>query len=124
MNNCDFKKLIVWQKSMNLASMIYTLVKSLPREETYVLSDQMRRCAISIPSNIAEGHGRQTDKEFINFLYIARGSLRELDTQIDLTIYIGFLYEDTVSEIRCLINEVSKMLDSLIDSVKKRAGHN
>ena len=77
-NSCE--DLIVWQKAMDLTTEIYRLVKFLPREETYALSDQMRRAAVSIPSNIAEGHGRNSNKEFANFLSIARGSLTELRT--------------------------------------------
>ena len=77
-NSCE--DLIVWQKAMDLTTEIYRLVKFLPREETYALSDQMRRAALSIPSNIAEGHGRNSNKEFANFLSIARGSLTELRT--------------------------------------------
>ena len=77
-NSCE--DLIVWQKAMDLTIEVYRLVKFLPREETYALSDQMRRAAVSIPSNIAEGHGRNSNKEFANFLSIARGSLTELRT--------------------------------------------
>lgn len=121
MNNCDFKKLIVWQKSMDLASKIYDLVKLLPKEEIHVLSFQMRRAAISIPSNIAEGHGRNSDKEFINFLYIALGSLRELDTQLHLTICINYFKNEDILPINSLISEISKMIVSLIESVKKRS---
>ena len=77
-NSCE--DLIVWQKAMDLTTEIYRLIKFLPREETYALSDQMRRAAVSIPSNIAEGHGRNSNKEFANFLSIARGSLTELRT--------------------------------------------
>ena len=68
----SYEDLIVWQKAMDLTVEIYRLVKFLPREETYALSDQMRRAVVSIPSNIAEGHGRSSTREFINFLYIAR----------------------------------------------------
>ena len=69
----NFKELIVWQKAMDLTWEIYQIAKRLPKEETYALSDQMRRAAVSIPSNIAEGHGRNSTKEFIQFLAIARG---------------------------------------------------
>ena len=77
-----YKDLIVWQKSMDLVDEIYRLVKFLPKEETYALSDQMRRAAVSVPSNIAEGYERKSPKEFANFLSIARASRAELETQI------------------------------------------
>lgn len=74
------KELLVWQKSMLLVEEIYRLVKRLPKEETYALSDQMRRAAVSIPSNIAEGNARNSPKEFQHFLYISLGSAAELET--------------------------------------------
>lgn len=73
MQTSDYRNLKVWQKAMDLTVEIYSLVKLLPREETYALADQMRRAVVSIPSNIAEGHGRNSDKEFIKFLSISRG---------------------------------------------------
>ena len=111
-----FKELIVWQKAMDLATSVYSLVKVLPKEETYVLSDQIRRAAVSIPSNIAEGHARQTSKEFIQFLCIDRGSRAELETQLLLAKSLG--YFDTVPEQQLeqvfqLSDEVSKMLYTL-----------
>lgn len=86
MQTSDYKNLKVWQKAMDLTVEIYSLIKLLPREETYALADQMRRAVVSIPSNIAEGHGRNSDKEFIKFLTISRGSLLELETQIKIVI--------------------------------------
>ena len=77
----SYKELFVWQKAMDLVAEIYRIVKLLPKEETYGLSDQMRRAAVSIPSNIAEGQARNTTREFINYLYTARGSNAELQTQ-------------------------------------------
>ena len=78
----NYKDLIVWQKSMSLAVKIYQIVKLLPKEELFVLSDQMRRAVVSIPSNISEGHQRNSSKEFKHFLSIAKGSLGELETQL------------------------------------------
>ena len=78
----DHKDLIVWQKSMDLLVEIYHFVKKLPKEETYALSDQMRRAAVSIPSNIAEGRGRSSEKDYLRFLFIARGSQAEIETQL------------------------------------------
>ena len=81
-----YRDLIVWQKSMELVDEIYRLTNLLPKEELYCLSDQMRRAAISIPSNIAEGHGRQTSKEFRQFLSISKGSVCELETQLEIRV--------------------------------------
>ena len=101
---------------MELAEKVYLLVKALPKEETYALSDQMRRAAVSIPSNIAEGHARQSQKEFLQFLCIARGSRAELETQLLLAQRLGYfcavpqeLLESTMN----LLDEISKMLFSL-----------
>ena len=77
-----YEDLIVWQKAMDLVAEVYRIVKALPGEELYALSDQMRRAAVSIPSNIAEGQERNTTKDFINHLYIAKGSKGELETQL------------------------------------------
>jgi four helix bundle protein len=82
----SYKDFTVWQKAMDLTVEIYKLVKLLPKEETYALSDQMRRAVVSIPSNIAEGQSRNSDKEFANFLGIARGSNSELETQLQICI--------------------------------------
>ena len=84
MKSSDYKQLIVWHKSMDLVVEVYSLVKLLPKEELYALSDQMRRAVVSIPSNISEGLGRNSDKEFIQFLSVSRGSLWELATQIEV----------------------------------------
>jgi four helix bundle protein len=113
MKSSDFRDLIVWQKSMSLAKEVYTLVKLLPREETYVLSDQMRRAVVSVASNIAEGHGRDSSKEFVRFLSVARGSLRELATQLELCILCGYLNQTNVINANSLIVEVDKMLTAL-----------
>ena len=108
-----FKDLKVWQKSVDLAVMVHRAVKLLPREEQYSLSDQMRRAAISIPSNIAEGQGRNSDKEYINFLSIARGSLWELETQLEICVRLGYVEQSIIADTLDLITEVSKMINGL-----------
>ena len=113
MKSSDFRDLIVWQKSMSLAKEVYMLVKQLPREETYVLSDQMRRAVVSVPSNIAEGHGRDSVKEFVRFLSVARGSLRELSTQLELCLLCNYLDKNSVQDANSLIVEIDKMLTAL-----------
>jgi len=102
---------------MELTVDIYGLVKNLPREETYALSDQMRRAAVSIPSNIAEGQGRNSDKEFVNFLSIARGSLWELETQVELCERLNYINIDLKSKVLELTTEISKMLNALANSL-------
>ena len=105
---------------MDLVEEIYKLVRKLPKEEIYGISDQMRRSAISIPSNIAEGQGRLSDAEFKNFLGIARGSSCELETQILLSVKIGLLSEMEVNNSLLLINEIQKMLYSLIQKLRTK----
>lgn len=112
--------LIVWQKAMDLTVEIYRLVKFLPREETYALSDQMRRAAVSIPSNISEGYGRNSTKEFINFLFIARGSLSELKTQLQICNRLNYFSESESEYVLNLSSEVYKILNALISKLKQK----
>ena len=109
-----YTDLIVWQKSMDLVVIVYQLVKHLPKEETYALSDQMRRAVVSIPSNIAEGQQRNSPKEFKNFLNIARGSNGELETQLQICVRLNFLNEEQIKPAMELCSEISKMLSSFI----------
>ena len=118
MKSSNYKELKVWQKAMDLTVEVYKLVKLLPKEETYALSDQMRRAVVSIPSNIAEGQGRNSDKEFIQFLSFARGSLWELETQIEICLRIGYIDQNLTTTIYNLIAEISKMLNALSNSLK------
>ena len=110
----SYRELTVWQKAMDLTTEIYELTKKLPKDEMYALSNQMRRASVSIPSNIAEGQERNTKKEFCSFLYIARGSRAELETQLDMCIRIGYLTNEEISKATSLLKEVGKMLTSLI----------
>lgn len=111
-----FKDLIVWQKAMELAVGVYSIVRFLPKEETYALSDQIRRAVVSVPSNIAEGHARQTPKEFVQFLCIARGSRAELETQLLLAKTLGYFEcvpAQQLERVFQLSDEVSRMLYTL-----------
>ncbi len=108
----SYRDLLVWQKSMNLTKQIYILTNLFPKEETYGLTSQIRRCAISIPSNIAEGKGRGSDKEFVRFLQISLGLLYELQTQLELAT--SFNYIKSIENILYLSLEIEKMLNSLI----------
>jgi four helix bundle protein len=112
------KKLDVWKLSMQLARTIYRLAASYPREERFGLVSQMRRAAVSVPSNIAEGAARDSTNEFRNFLPIARSSLSELDTQLDLSRDLAFVNEHTRSEIDRLLTRIDKMLYALHRSKK------
>ena len=116
----NFKELIVWQKAMDLTGEIYQIAKRLPKEETYALSDQMRRAAVSILSNIAEGHGRNSTKEFIQFLAIARGSVYELETQLLLCVKIKYMTESEVQNATSLLSEIAKIINSMITKLKGR----
>lgn len=112
MNN--FKELIVWQKSIDFSIKIYEITNGFPKEEIYGLSSQIRRCVVSIPSNIAEGAGRNSKKEFSHFLSIALGSSFELETQLILAQHIGYKIESLVlSEINHIQNMIYKLKQSL-----------
>lgn len=114
----SYKELVVWQKSMVLCQKVYKLSESFPKTETFGLTSQMRRSAVSIPSNIAEGKYRGTRKDFAQFLRIARGSTAELETQIILTINLGLTKKENLVEIESLIEEISKMLSVLINKLQ------
>jgi four helix bundle protein len=117
----NYKNLIVWQKSMELCKQIYLLTRELLKEELYGLTSQMQRSAISVPSNIAEGHTRNGPKEFIQFLYISKGSTAELETQLILANSLYSLDNGKVSQIESLMIEILKMLSSLIKSTQLKA---
>ncbi|WP_298480182.1 four helix bundle protein [uncultured Maribacter sp.] len=104
-----YEDLKIWQKAMDLVELIYELMKDMPADEIYGLTSQIKRCSISIPSNIAEGAGRNSKKEFKHFLSIANGSTTELETQILLTVRLGFVKEKEVEEILNLCTEIKKM---------------
>jgi four helix bundle protein len=108
-----YQGLTIWQKSMDLVVLVYQLVKLLPKEETYALSDQLRRAVVSIPSNIAEGYGRGTAKEVRYFLTVARGSKSEVETQLMICERLGYLHSDQIQKPLQLCDEIGKMLYSL-----------
>ena len=110
----SYRDLIVWQKAMDLVEEVYRIVKLLPREEQYALSDQIRRAVVSIPSNIAEGYGRNASREYARFLNIARGSKHELETQLLICVRLGYLAEHQIEPAMALCDEIGKMLNSLI----------
>lgn len=116
MKTKSFKDLIVWQKSFQLVKEIYELSKDFPKEEAYGLTQQMRRCVVSIPSNIAEGYGRQYGKEYKQFLSMAYGSLCELETQYLLSIGLNYVKNNAVVE--KLSTEVGGMLYRMINPIR------
>jgi four helix bundle protein len=115
----NYKELNVWKRSIKLAVKVYKLSQKFPSDERFGLTSQIRRCAVSVPSNIAEGAGRRTNAEFVNFLGISHGSICELETQL----YIGFELEyfgaDQLEEISLEVTEIQKMLYSLIIKFEK-----
>ncbi len=110
----EYKSLIVWQKSMELVDEVYKLTKLLPQEELFALSTQMRRACVSIPSNIAEGYERGTQKEYANFLTIARASRAELETQIYICIRQGYFNESAAETALNLCDEIKRILTTII----------
>jgi four helix bundle protein len=113
-----FKELKVWQKAMDLTEKLYKETEGLPDTEKFGLLVQTRKCAVSIPSNIAEGAGRNTKGEFINFLGIASGSASELQTQIELCRRFNYVDFDTAKQLDDTIEEVQKMIYNLIKSLR------
>lgn len=120
----SYKDLIVWQKSMDLAIEIYKITKHFPKEEVYVLTSQMKRAAISIPSNIAEGSKRGSRKDFCHFLYNSFGSGAELETQIELAKRLEIVSGNEFKKIDELLNEIMRMLNKFIDELKKSSHTN
>jgi four helix bundle protein len=118
----SFKDLIVWQKAMDLAESSYRLTTYLPREETYGLAIQIRRAAISIPSNIAEGQQRHGPREFLHFLSIVLGSLAELETQLLLTVRLQYLAKADVEPAIELIYECQRIVHSIRNRLLTRNG--
>ena len=110
----SYQDLVVWKRSVELVVEAYQLVKHLPREETYALSNQIRRAAVSIPSNIAEGNGRTSIKDYSRFLSMARGSKYELDTQLFICVKLNYLTQEQISNAMRLSDEVGRMLNVLI----------
>ncbi|MEK7462940.1 MAG: four helix bundle protein [Patescibacteria group bacterium] len=109
----SYKELIVWQKSFELTKKIYKITDNFPKSEIYGLMSQMRRAAVSIPSNIAEGFVRKHKKEFSQFISIAFGSGAELETQLLLSKELEYITDKDFFELNCLLEEVMKMLNSL-----------
>ncbi|HEX8574707.1 MAG TPA: four helix bundle protein [Flavobacterium sp.] len=115
----EYKKLEIWVEARKLTNMVYDAIKVFPKEELFALTNQIRRCAISIPSNIAEGCGRQTSKDTIHFLHISRGSLYELETQFYLALDQKYLTEEDFELIMKQIQTSKRLVNGFINYYKK-----
>jgi four helix bundle protein len=109
----NYRDLIVWQKSMDLVTLVYQFTESFPQKEVFGLTNQLRRAAVSVPSNIAEGQGRNSNRDFQRFLSIARGSLQEVETQLELARRLGYLGETNLIDINELSSEVARLINGL-----------
>ena len=114
-----YKDLIAWQKAMDLVAAVYDVTESFPRREMYSLCDQIRRAAVSVPSNIAEGQAHYHTREFLHYLRIARGSLAELETQLLIAQRQKYVDEESLKPVLDLRDEVSRIMSGLISSVSK-----
>ncbi len=120
MGSRNYKGLLAWQKGMDLVTACYKLTANFPAFERYGLADQLRRAAVSIPANIAEGQGRQYDAEFVRFLYIASGSLAELETHIQIAQRLDYLDQLAADHLLEQCTEVARLLHGLILFQKKK----
>ena len=114
----SYRDLKVWQKAIELVDEVYRGTQSFPTDERYGLTSQLRRAAVSVPSNIAEGKGHNSDKELVVFLHHARGSVFEVETQLVLAARLGYLSEKNREKLEGLAGEVARMLNGLIDRMK------
>ncbi|HVA46614.1 MAG TPA: four helix bundle protein [Pirellulales bacterium] len=116
----NYRDLEVWQKAMTLAEECYRVTKMFPKEELFGMTSQIRRAAASIPANIAEGQGRQHTKEFLNFLSVARGSLKEIETHLILSQRVGLMTAQQLEPLLKLTDDISRMMSGLRKTLEKR----
>jgi four helix bundle protein len=116
----SFRDLQVWQRSIQLSVAIYRLTQGFPREEIYGITSQMRRSAVSVPSNLAEGHGRLSSGEYRQFLGIARGSNFELQTQLEIARALGFGNSKLLDEAEGFSHEIGKMIHGILEGIKDK----
>ena len=115
----NYRDLLAWQEGMNLVDQVYLVTKSFPKEEIYGLTNQLRRAAVSIPSNIAEGQGRNSPAEFTRFLAIAHGSLREVETQLMIARRQGYLEQKAEQELLVLAGKTGRLIQGLLNKFSK-----
>jgi four helix bundle protein len=118
----SYRDLIVWQKAMALSVLCYGITKTFPKDETYGMVSQIRRASVSIPANIAEGHGREHTRSFVQFLRIAQGSLKELETHLLLAERVELVHSDALVQIYSNADEIGRMLRALIRSLQEKLG--
>jgi four helix bundle protein len=115
----NYQELIAWQKAMDLVIEVYTISRAFPREEIYGLTSQLRRAAVSVPSNIAEGQGRRTTADFLRYLSISYGSLREVETQTIIATRLGYLTDRRSQVVLNLAAQVGRLLNGLMASLER-----
>lgn len=115
----DYRDLIVWKEAMEIAELVYSLTRAFPREELFGMTSQMRRAAVSVPANIAEGFGRAQRRTFIQFLRIAQGSLKELETHSLLCERVGLLSKDKIDSLMALCERLGKRLVQFVRSLDR-----
>jgi four helix bundle protein len=116
----NHRDLIVWQKALQLAVAIYHATAAFPRAEAFGLTAQLRKAAVSVPSNLAEGSARRTSADFLSFLHIARGSQAEVDTQLRLALALGYLSDRTATDLLAQTDEVGRLLTAVIHGIRRR----
>jgi four helix bundle protein len=120
----SYKDLVAWKKSMDLVTAVYRASQGFPKEEIFGLVSQIRRSAVSVPSNIAEGHARTSRKEFQYFLSNARGSLAELETQLTIAHQLAYINEMVINQLLDRLGEVGRILNGLLSSLKRSSHQN
>ena len=115
-----YKELIVWQKAMDLTVEVYRLTKTMPKDELYGLTNQLRRTAVSIPSNIAEGNGRASTGDYVRFLIISRGSTAEVETQLLICVRLDYFTQEDIEPALKLCDETGRMLTSMIKKLRNQ----
>lgn len=115
----NYKDLIAWQRAMDLVEAVYHRTERFPKEEVFGLTAQIRRAVVSIPSNIAEGEGRNSKNEFLRFLSIAHGSLREVETQLLIAVRLNYLTAADIEPTQRLCEEIGRILSGLMNSLRK-----
>lgn len=113
-----YKDLIVWQKAMDLVTEVYSVTKNLPKDELYGLTSQLRRAAVSVPSNIAEGNARTSSGDYLRFLSIARGSNSEVEIQLLICVRLDYLLEEDIKTALGLCEEIGKMITTMIKKIR------
>ena len=114
----SYRDLLIWQKSMTLVTEIYKITSSFPKEEIYGITSQIRRSSVSVPSNIAEGYGRNSTGDYKRFLHISLGSLYELQTQIEICFRLQYLKNESFLSLQAQTNELERMMNSMISKIK------